>query len=190
MYIGVNYLTKTVEYKKIFSENEILYLQLQQHKIDRPTINKILKYKINVVENRLASWLNINNDKTIGFPIVMVVLSPFFNPLLFQGAESYPLLQVLVNKLENTKLVTPLGPVPNSIRKYIVRDIVNCLCYKEPLVKYKNTEISALEYFGFCEKDKNTKKIKPKKKLIKALDIEQIDNKINYKLFDLYNMVI
>lgn len=144
---------------KLFSETELFYLQLKLKSVDDITINKALNYQTNLSIQRLKSWLRLNDDKTINFPIISIVLSPFVKPVVLQGSECYDLLHFLVKKLENKKLVYPLEPVPPQIRKHIIRDIINCLCEKPPQVMYKNTEKTVLEYFGFWEDNKPTQKL-------------------------------
>ena len=164
--------------RKLFSRYEILYLQLLSKNIDNVTINKILQYQANLARKKLDDWIHINADETVEYPIITITLSPFYKPIVMQGAECYNMLQFLVDKLENPKLLSPLDPVPYNIKKYIVRDILNCLSYKKPLVKFRDTDTPSLEFFDFWRNDE------PTSKLIDTLGVELAKDQIKTQLLN------
>jgi len=144
--------------------------------VEDKIINKLLSNSLSVVRKRLSDWLYIDNNGIIPFPIIIVCLSPFYRPLVFQSEECYDMLHWIVDRLEDPKQVSPLEPVSYNERKYIIKDVINVLCFNRPKVLYKYSESekkifgdslpSALEYFGFWDGKR------PTDKLVKALGLE------------------
>jgi hypothetical protein len=170
---------KNIKNRRIFSRIETLYMQLITKNFDQTTIKKMLQYKDTIAKKSLSDLVVVSDDGSVNFPIVIAIPSPFFNPIVFQGREAIPMLQIFVQKISDPKIVNCLPKPEPQIINYVVRDIINCLCYKQPLTKYRNTNVSVLEQFGFF-KDKQ-----PTDKLIDALELEFAEDQISPLLIQL-----
>ena len=114
---------KQIPLERFFNKKEILLLQGASINVDSKLLNKNTgsKKSSSVAEVNLKWFLDINHDKDgnsiIEMPIVIIMLSPFYQLTVFQGVEAYQ----FINLFERMELQKPVKEDFNVATKDILK---------------------------------------------------------------------